>query len=244
MNLTVGPLPPAVYWRRRALVLGVVLLLVILLVSMCGGTGGASKDHKGLAGSSTTSSPTPGDSSQPPILGGPGSATGTPGGSGGSGGTGANSAPSGSGGATPPAGASVDPSMCTDAEILLTPSIEEVVAGNYPYQMTLKIRNTSTRTCKRDVGAGPQELHITDSAGHVVWSSDYCQDGAGGSDVRTFGPNIETPFKLVWDGNGDGPGCAKGARLAPGSYQLVAKLGTKVSAPVGFTVKPGDAVGS
>jgi hypothetical protein len=238
MNLTVGPLPPAVYWRRRALVLGVVLLLVILLVSMCGGRGGASKDHAGLASSSPTSSPTPGDGSRPPILGGPGSATGTPGG------TGADSATPDPGGATPPSGASVDPSVCTDAEILLTPSIEEVAAGNYPYQMTLKIRNTSKRTCKRDVGAGPQELHITDSAGHVVWSSDYCQNGAGGSDVRTFGPNIETPFKLVWDGDGDGPGCVKGTRLPPGSYQLVAKLGTKVSAPVGFTVKPGDAVGS
>jgi hypothetical protein len=37
MRSTVGPLPPAVYWRRRALVLGVLLLIVIALFVSCGG---------------------------------------------------------------------------------------------------------------------------------------------------------------------------------------------------------------
>ena len=35
MRLTVGPLPPAVYWRRRSLVLGVALLVVFLIVQAC-----------------------------------------------------------------------------------------------------------------------------------------------------------------------------------------------------------------
>ncbi|GAA5202213.1 hypothetical protein GCM10023322_83650 [Rugosimonospora acidiphila] len=264
MNLTVGPLPPAVYWRRRALVLGVVLLLVILLVSMCGGSSGASKSRQGLASSSATSSPSPSSSVEPPILGGNGSGGS---GSGGDGSGGDGSAGAGSGGAANPtanptatgaatttgsgagsgqatAGAGTDPSLCTDAEIQLTPVIQAIRGGNYPYQLTLKIKNVSTRTCKRDVGSGPQELHITDTAGHVLWSSDYCPNGGAATDVRSFGANIEDSFWLPWDGYGDRPGCGKGAKLAPGGYQVVAKLGSKTSSPVGFTVKPDAPVGS
>jgi len=37
MNLTVGPLAPAVYWRRRAFVAGALLVVVLLLVYSCGG---------------------------------------------------------------------------------------------------------------------------------------------------------------------------------------------------------------
>jgi hypothetical protein len=240
MNLTVGPLPPAVYWRRRAIVLGVVLLLVILLVSMCGGgSGNASKRNKGLTGSTRSSSPTPTRSVEPPIIGGSGPSAGASGGAGAPGGAGTSAT------ATPTAStaASVDPQLCTDAEIQLTPSVQWVAGGNSPYQLDLKIKNVSTRSCKRDVGAGPQEMHITNSAGQILWSSDYCQSG-GGSDVRTFGPNIVSPFQLNWDGDGDGPGCADHGKLGPGSYQIVAKVGTKVSAPVTFSITAGTGVGS
>ena len=41
MNLTVGPHPPAVYWRRRALVAGGLLLLILLVVWSCGGSSGS-----------------------------------------------------------------------------------------------------------------------------------------------------------------------------------------------------------
>ncbi|HEX7744092.1 MAG TPA: hypothetical protein VF462_02355, partial [Micromonosporaceae bacterium] len=39
MRLTVGPLPPAVYWRRRAVVLGAILLFVLVLMYSCLGSG-------------------------------------------------------------------------------------------------------------------------------------------------------------------------------------------------------------
>ena len=41
MNLTVGPLPPAVYWRRRALVAGVLVLLILVVAYSCGGSSGS-----------------------------------------------------------------------------------------------------------------------------------------------------------------------------------------------------------
>jgi hypothetical protein len=240
MNLTVGPLPPAVYWRRRAVVLGVVLLLVILLVSMCGGSGNASKRGKNSAQVPTTASPSPSQSSLPPIIGGPGpdlSASGVPSV------TASATVPVAPTTPTAGAGASVDPQLCTDAEIRLSPSVQKATTGSVPYHLNLKIQNISARTCKRDVGAGPQEIHITDGAGHTLWSSDYCLTGSG-SDVRTFGPNIVSPFQLNWDGDGDAAGCVKGSVLGPGSYRIVAKLGTKVSDPVAFTIAAGSGVGS
>ena len=39
MRLTVGPLPPAVYWRRRAVVLGAGLLFLIVLLYSCDAAG-------------------------------------------------------------------------------------------------------------------------------------------------------------------------------------------------------------
>lgn len=220
MNLTVGPLPPAVYWRRRVLVLGVVLALVLLVVSMCGGSGHSKPGAVAPAASATSArpSPTPARSVQPPIVGAPG---------------GASSSASAPGGT--PSSATAQSDICSDAEIQLTPSIQKITGGTYPYQLQLDIRNVSNRTCKRDDGANPQEMHIVNSAGQTVWSSDYCQSNPG-SNVATFDPNIVASFKLPWDGYAYGPNCAKGAKLGDGAYQLVAKLDTKVSAPVAFTI--------
>jgi hypothetical protein len=231
MNLTVGPLPPAVYWRRRALVLGIVLVFVILFVAMCNNAGGDHKPARGLtSGSPGNSTPTPTPSVQSPIIGGTAPGTGGSAGTGGSGGAQADN-PAGSGTGADAGGVP----QCTDDEMQLTPSVQKITGGYAPYQLNLKIRNTSAHSCKRDVGAGPQELHMVDGTGQVLWSSDYCQSAAG-SDVRTFGPNIEALFQIGWDGFGDGPGCVKGPQLAGGTYQIVAKLGGKVGAPVNFTI--------
>src|SRR5262245_46608252 len=39
MNLTVGPLPPAVYWRRRAIVAAGLLAIILPIAFSCGGPG-------------------------------------------------------------------------------------------------------------------------------------------------------------------------------------------------------------
>src|SRR5690242_7217123 len=58
MRSTVGPLPPAVYWRRRAVVLGAVLLGIIVLFVSC--SGNDKNDQRGKGASSSSSSlPTP-----------------------------------------------------------------------------------------------------------------------------------------------------------------------------------------
>ena len=39
MRLTVGPLPAAVYWRRRAVVVGAILLFLIVMMYSCANPG-------------------------------------------------------------------------------------------------------------------------------------------------------------------------------------------------------------
>jgi hypothetical protein len=222
MNLTVGPLPPAVYWRRRALVAGALLVLVLLVSYACGGSDGSNAAGQQPTGLSTTSAPDPSPSVLSPIIGaGPGS--GSP--------SGTASAPAGGG---PAGGAPAAVDLCTDDDMQLTPVIRKITGGTYQYEITLTIKNISNRSCKRDVGADPQELHIVLN-GQTIWSSDNCQDAHGQPDVRTFGPGIESRFTRGWDGS-VGQACTNPTAAAAGTYQLVAKLDTEVSAPVTFTI--------
>jgi hypothetical protein len=229
MNLTVGPLPPAVYWRRRAVVAGVLLVLVLLVTYSCGGSSGSGASGQPRANSaSETPDPTgselrpqtgtpPTDGSSAPAVDPSGAAFGPP----------ATSA-------APPQQTQPQVDFCADSEILLTPSAKKIVGGTFPYQLTLRVKNVSNRTCKRDVGADPQELHIV-ANGQTVWSSDACQTVHGQPDIRTFQPGIEDEFMIGWDGT-IGTACNNKTSAQPGSYLLVAKLDSKASDPVPFTV--------
>jgi hypothetical protein len=219
MNLTVGPLPPAVYWRRRAIVAGALLLLIVLIAYSCGGSGPARTGQHSTAGNSTSPSPTPSGPHVPPMIGGsPGSGSPT------------------SASTNAPTSAAAGSETCTDAEIQVTVAFQPITGGTVPYQLILKVKNTSSRTCKRDVGADPQELHIVQN-GQTQWSSDTCQTVHGQPDVRTFGAGIEASFTIGWDGS-IGPKCTNGT-IASGSMQVVGKLDTKVSPPAGFTINGG-----
>src|SRR4051794_26635325 len=125
MNLTVGPLPAAVYWRRRAVVLGVLAVVVLLFVAMCGGTG--ESKTPGATNPTHTGSPTSSPSVLTPIIGGPASAP-------------ATTPPSVPVAPTtaPPAGP--PPTPCLDAEMSLT-VIYQVRAADVVLQM--KIKNIS-----------------------------------------------------------------------------------------------------
>jgi hypothetical protein len=219
MNLTVGPLPPAVYWRRRALVAGVLLVLVLLLSYSCGGSSpGASGQPRG---NGAAGQPDPAGSELRPQTGSPPSSD-PP-----SAAAPASSAPAQTGGA--PAS-----DFCADTEMQLIPTGQKIIGGSFAYQFTLRIKNTSDRTCKRDVGADPQELHVVQN-GQTVWSSDSCQKVHGQPDIRTFPPGIEDTFTVGWDGT-VGTACNNKQAAPAGTYQVVAKLDTKLSAPANFAV--------
>jgi hypothetical protein len=104
-------------------------------------------------------------------------------------------------------------------------------------KFTLNIKNTSNRSCTRDVGADPQELYLQtrDNAKTKVWSSDACYP-MHGSDVRTFQPGDVAKFYVVWNGRATNAGCANQQPPAAGTYSLVGRLAGKFSDPVAVTL--------
>jgi hypothetical protein len=249
MRTTVGPLPSAVYWRRRAVVLGAVLLGIIVLFVSC--SGDDKKDPSGQgAASSQYPTPAPGNSSpgpepsfldpapggNEPSLPAPGDLQPQPSreddattsglptlGSG----TGQNS------NVTVPADGS-----CADAEMSVTPiPAATTVKRGATLDLSLKVKNTGKRTCARDVGADPQELYIVLGA-RRYWSSDTCST-VKGSDVRQFRPGDERTYQVTWNGRQSSTcagGVASGPNPPPGQFQLLARLGTLVSSPVALTI--------
>jgi hypothetical protein len=231
MNLTVGPLPPAVYWRRRAIILGALLLAVVFLVSMCSGSGKPGTARNAAAKSSTgTPTPSTGPSVLTPIVG--------DGGDGGGDTTTTDPASPTASADTVQAGPPPSSSgPCADTDMSLTALATPLAKGFY---FSMKVKNISTRACSRDVGGGPQVLQVINAAGAVVWTSDVCATPghSPSPDVRVFGPNIETtlpPRPFYWDGTVGK--CTKGTAPPAGAYRLVARLATLVSQPVALVGK-------
>jgi hypothetical protein len=238
MRLTVGPLPPAVYWRRRAVVLGAGFLFLIVVLWSCsepgtsGSPAGQDKATTPPAGAQPTESvltPQSGapQGSDPPAGAGPAAADPQP--------------PAGD---SPPAAGTVPDVLppaagsCTDAEISVVPvpAVKSIRKGA-TVELQLKIRNTSNRTCNRDLGADLQELFVKVGA-EKVWSSDTCGT-AKGSSVVSLQPNVDHTYRADWNGNKDSKcanGLATGPVAAPGEYQVFGRLGTKHSDPVQLTV--------
>lgn len=232
MKLTVGPLAPAVYWRRRVAVVGALVLAVYAGFSL-GDHFAAQAARKGVL---------------IPVAGGPGGEPGAteepssddgprPSGSASSGSS-ANASrkpsgqPVGSGGA----GRRQAPA-CADGDLAVTAAAtpESGVYGG-TFSLSLSVRNTSGRECERDIGSGPQELRVL-RAGALVWSSDACGE-QGGSDVRTFQADAGVRYTLQWNSHQVAPDmCQVSSEPAPpGDYQVVARLGGKLSQPAPFEI--------
>ncbi|MEU3454105.1 hypothetical protein ABZ671_10935 [Micromonospora sp. NPDC006766] len=244
MRLTVGPLPSAVYWRRRAVVLGAGLLLLIVLLYSCTGT----ERNKTRAGGtlpsgtpSAASAPQPTSSVPTPTSGSPSptsedSDDGSAGGRGGP--AGGQGDPAGSAADDASAAPGADDGTCADSEIRVTPVVQPAMAQRGTVvALGLKIKNVSGRTCSRDVGSGPQEIYLKAGADRV-WSSDTCGT-ARDSDVQSFTPNFERAYRLEWNGRNSNR-CtgqvAAGEVVPAGTYQVFARVGTKISEPVKLTI--------
>ncbi|MBM2617223.1 adhesin [Actinoplanes sp. LDG1-06] len=253
MRSTVGPLPSAVYWRRRAVVLGALLLGIIVLFVSCSGGDDKNGNKQGQTPTSNSSQlPTPEPASPEPSF-----LDGRPGNNGPSlpapGDLQSQPAGDGEGDATetlPPTGGA-DPGSgqnnnvtapadgsCADGELSVTPVPASTnLKRGQSVQIELKIKNNSQRTCSRDVGADPQELYI-DSGARKYWSSDTCSTAKGG-DVRQLPPGQELTYKVTWNGRQSSNctgGSASGPNPPPGQFELRARLGTLVSNPVTLTI--------
>ena len=246
MRSTVGPLPPAVYWRRRAVVLGALLLVaIVLFVSCSGGGDDANKRGAGKGGTAASQPPTPapdqaGGSPEPetsftddnpperPLPDPEDLQSGAPGG-GPSGGT-ANGT---NNNVTAPTDGS-----CADQDVSLVPlPAATTVKSGVPVQIKIKIKNVSTRACTRDLGAGAQELYLVQGA-RKFWSSDQCSTDRSANKV-TMQPGAEYEFSITWNGRQSttcAGGMPNGAAPPAGHYELRARLDRKLSDPVTLSV--------
>ncbi|MDG4806601.1 hypothetical protein O7634_07505 [Micromonospora sp. WMMD1120] len=239
MRLTVGPLPSAVYWRRRAVVLGAVALFLIVLLYSCTGSGRSGGGDPKAGASSTATSAAPSATGDPVLTPQTGAPPPSASASADAGATNPSPAVTSN---TPPLGeaaGSEDDGTCTNEEIsVVSVASPTSVQRGAVVDLQLKIKNTSDRTCSRNVGAEAQEIFIKSGA-EKVWSSDTCGK-VQGSDVQSFTPNFERSYQVAWNGRDtsrcDGSGLAAGPFPPLGTYQVLARVGTKLSAPVKLTI--------
>lgn len=214
-----GPLPPGVYWVRRLLALLVVVALVL----------GARWVWQRTFGSSGTPEAGPSTS---PTAGPTGSASSTPS-------TSASTTPSKT--ATPsatksPSASSTAVPLCADDDIVVTASTD---AASYPVGSTprlrMRIQNTSSTPCRRDIGAAQNELLIT-SGDARVWSSDDCNPG-GSQQVQTIQPGQSYSVTVTWLGKLSKKGCpADQPEAQAGSYKLTGRNSDVTSKPASFSL--------
>ncbi|VXB95019.1 hypothetical protein [Frigoribacterium sp. 9N] len=175
----VGPQPPSVYWRRRAvLALGLIAVVVIIvLIVVRPGSGSA---EPGAA--ATTSSP-PADAapSEPAAT---------------------ETAPAADATADPAdtstEGAS-DAATCSTRDIELKPVTDKTsyAATELP-QISMSITNSGRADCSIDLGSAQQTLVIT-SGEEQYWSSKDCQvNGTNQVVTLTAGQTLSTP-PIAWD---------------------------------------------
>jgi hypothetical protein len=213
MKATVGPLPASVYWRRRAVILGVVLLLA-LTVKAClsgGGGGGSKKAAKQstqtpfITRSSSSSSASPTPSATP---------SGQPTATASSGGQPSQSSNQQPGGGT--CGASdLDVTASTDAKTYRV--------GAMP-KLTITVRNKSNHQCSRDLSVKAVEFRIVSGADRI-WSSVDCPPATGASTV-VLAPGQEQTVTQVWGGHrSSSADCTNTPQAKAGYYRLVGIVG-------------------
>lgn len=175
----VGPQPPSVYWRRRAvLALGLIAVVVIIvLIVVRPGSGSAEP------GAAATTSPAPADAapSEPAAT---------------------ETAPAADATADPAdtstEGAS-DAATCSTRDIELKPVTDKTsyAATELP-QISMSITNSGRADCSIDLGSAQQTLVIT-SGEEQYWSSKDCQvNGTNQVVTLTAGQTLSTP-PIAWD---------------------------------------------
>jgi hypothetical protein len=241
-----GPLPQAVYWRRRAVAAAASVLAVVMLAWLIGGLVEADDQHPvhGTASASVLGGPTSGvrvtstPESAPPSSPGPddprGSVTAEPRADGA---TSEAARPDTSPPAPPPPPTTPPPppgppGPCADqvSQGVAAPDVPSYPVGSRPL-LRLAIMNAGPVPCTREVSHNLREILVLGLDGTRLWSSNDCY-GPPAQDVRVLPPNQPLAFTVNWAGRTSAPGCPLDRKtVQAGSYQVVGRLGSLVSQP-------------
>jgi hypothetical protein len=245
----VGPQPPAVYWRRRIIVIGIPLVLIGLLAYSCSGSG---KPTVG-AGSQTPASASPsagiitpsaGATGYPPInsypVTGP---TGSPG-AGASGSAGAGGTNGGNGGST--SGAVTGVSGSGGCLLAVTVQLDKTAPNGNPVYapgqnptFSVILHNTGSANCRFDVSGKGVVVTVAsvDNGGKQVWTSAIC---AGATDLRVLGPGDGYTEQVAWGRQQSPTSCpapANTPKVGAGAYAVAASVSGVASATVQFQLQ-------
>jgi hypothetical protein len=244
-----GPLPAAVYWRRRGVALASVVALVALLPSAAGAVRhpaptaatvpptsvadrSAGLDLDG-AGVPAEALPAPGRTEAPPdtaTASRPDPTTTT------ERLRQDDTAPDLVAAATPMPVPASGPVPCTNAMLSAAAEVDPAVhaVGSRPV-LRLVITNTSRQPCVRDLDPARQEIVVWSADGRDrLWSSNDCVN-ASSVDLRTLVPGRPVAFSLTWAERTTTPGCARPRTPVPaGTYRLLVRLDDLISPPTPF----------
>lgn len=208
-GLTRGPLPPSVYWRRRAVVLTLAAVLVFgigqLLSLGSDGSGGPTQGAQ-LAGADASGGARPTPSA--------GTSTGST----------APAAVRGSGregGKNAQAALAAPVGTCADDDVQVTPVVKHAVGGR-DVTLTLELETLQSPACTWTVGPRHLTLRIT-SGSDRIWSTLDCPRALPNQDV-VVRQAVPTTVQVTWAGaRRSDVGCTRQAGWAlPGYYHLQA----------------------
>jgi len=233
----VGPLPAAVYWRRRWVALVSVLTVVgLLTVAVSGGkpTDGPAAVPAPAAVRSTVVRPPIAATDDPGVASGPYTAATS---------TAASErirpddTPRPAVAAQPPVPVPrTGPVPCTNGMLTAGAEVDPAVhkVGSHAV-FRLVITNISGQPCVRDLDAARQEIVVwSGDGGTRLWSSNDCINNPT-VDLRTLVPGRPVAFALTWGERTTTPGCAQPRTVVPaGSYRLMVRLDDLISPPTPF----------
>jgi hypothetical protein len=115
-----------------------------------------------------------------------------------------------------------------------TPGKTTYPAGEDP-RFTIKVTNTSEKTCTRDVGQKAMEVKVS-QGDTLIWSSDHCAPG-GSAKVVSLKAGASYTTSVVWSRTESKKGCPTGQPDAPaGTYALAGRNLTVTSQPAAFAL--------
>ncbi|MGV0835605.1 hypothetical protein [Mycolicibacterium thermoresistibile] len=236
-----GPLPAQIYWRRRALALGIVVVVIgivaaVIAVVMSGGSDtdtDAASAEQPAATEEAEAGPAPLPGADPEVK--------TP----------IQPPPQEAPPPTPTPTAAVTPPPvlqegddCPDSALAVKgiTSQPEYVVGDQP-KFTMVVTNIGLVACKRDVGAAVLAAYVYSLDNTRLWSNLDCAP-SNETLVKTFTPGEQVTTEVTWTGMGSAPNCPLPREpIGAGTYNLVVQLGNLRSSPVPFMLSEAGPVG-
>jgi hypothetical protein len=255
-----GPLPAAVYWRRRWVAVGSAVTVIVLIAWVIAALS-STPDEPGTARPASRAAVSAPHEASPPPAAPPSAAllpatlpataqltTATQPGAVGS--TPPTPSATESGSATPTPTSSpvpstteappADPVPCTNEMIAVKAEVDgpEQHVGERMV-LRLVVTNSSDEPCVRDLDPGRQEIVVWSSDGSErLWSSNDCSS-AKGADLRTLAPGEPVSFSVRWAGRTSAAGCPERREpVPPGEYRLLTRVDDVISPPTQFVRNP------